>query len=111
MPKFEGALAPAQVDALADYVVSLAEGGKAGEGAKLFAENCVACHGEKGEGSREVGAPRLSDKIWLYGGDKAAITETILKSRNGNMPAWSERLDETTIKMLTIYVHELGGGE
>jgi cytochrome c oxidase cbb3-type subunit 3 len=80
-------------------------------GAKIFADNCVACHGEKGEGNREVGAKSLRNGIWLYGGDKASIVETITNARNGSMPAWGERFDETTIKMLTLYVHSLGGGE
>ncbi len=117
MPRFgaDGILTPAQIADVAEYVLSLS--GTAGDreaaerGAALFSENCASCHGEAGEGNVELGAPRLSDKIWLYGGDKASIVQTITYSRNGTMPAWSERLDEATIKMLTIYVHALGGGK
>lgn len=117
MPAFvrDGILQPAQAQDLADYVLSL--GGNATDkaatarGGKAFAENCVACHGETGRGNRELGAPNLADAIWLYGGDKAAIAESIGNSRRGVMPEWEGRLDALTIKQLTIYVHSLGGGE
>ncbi|WP_332695751.1 cytochrome-c oxidase, cbb3-type subunit III [Bosea sp. (in: a-proteobacteria)] len=80
-------------------------------GAKLFADNCAACHGDQGKGNREMGAPDLTDAISLYGMDLASLTETIANSRNGVMPAWRQRLDATTIKALTVYVHSLGGGQ
>jgi cytochrome c oxidase cbb3-type subunit III len=114
MPQFglDNMLTPAQIDAVADYVLSLSSGrSAAGDGAKTFAENCAVCHGPHGEGKREIGAPRLSDKIWLYGGDKATVVDVITRARNSSMPAWGERLDPVTIKMLAIYVHSLGGGE
>jgi cytochrome c oxidase cbb3-type subunit 3 len=60
---------------------------------------------------RELGAPRLSDSIWLYGGDREALRETVTNARYGVMPAWTGRLDEATIKQLAVYVHSLGGGE
>ncbi|MFQ5467698.1 MAG: cytochrome-c oxidase, cbb3-type subunit III [Kiloniellaceae bacterium] len=62
-------------------------------------------------GRGDVGAPNLSDSIWLYGGDKATIVETVSNGRGGMMPAWTGRLDSTTVKQLAIYVHSLGGGE
>jgi cytochrome c oxidase cbb3-type subunit 3 len=114
MPRFgtDDLLDKTQISAVADYVLSLSGGGVAGGiGAEIFAENCAACHGESGEGLAELGAPRLSDAIWLYGGDKATIVETITNSRAGVMPAWSGRLDEVTIKQLAVYVHSLGGGQ
>lgn len=115
MPAFgtDELLTAEQIDAVADYVLSLSSAGKplAGEGAELFAQNCASCHGENGGGSREVGAPSLKDQIWLYGGDKATVVESISKSRKAVMPAWAARLDEATIKQLAIYVHGLGGGE
>ncbi|HEX6956672.1 MAG TPA: cytochrome-c oxidase, cbb3-type subunit III [Ferrovibrio sp.] len=114
MPRFlaDGILTSAQIDAVADHVRSLSGLGKDNaEGAQIFAEQCVACHGEDGKGNRELGAPNLTDKIWLYGSDKATIVQTISYSRNGVMPAWSARLDDATVKMLAIYVHALGGGE
>ena len=72
---------------------------------------CAACHGEAGEGLRELGAPNLSDSIWLYGDTAEAVAAQIEAPRHGVMPAWQGRLDDTTIKMLTVYVHSLGGGE
>ncbi len=80
-------------------------------GAALYSANCVICHGENGEGDRFQGAPNLTDKISLYGRDRASLTETITNSRYGVMPRWNTRLDPATIRMLAIYVHSLGGGE
>lgn len=80
-------------------------------GRKVFADNCAACHGPAGKGNPELGAPNLTDAISLYGMDMASLTETVSNSRNGVMPAWAGRLDETTIKALTVYVHSLGGGQ
>ena len=72
---------------------------------------CAACHGEQGQGNPQAGAPRLTDKIWLYGGDRATIIRTISYSRGGVMPNWGARLDDETIKELAVYVHSLGGGK
>jgi cytochrome c oxidase cbb3-type subunit III len=117
MPRFgaDGLLTRAQISDVADYVMTLsgqkAPADAAKRGAALFAENCVACHGDKGAGNIEVGAKNLTNGIWLYGGDKATLVETISNARNGSMPAWGTRLDPTTIKMLAVYVHSLGGGQ
>jgi len=117
MPRFgaDGILTPAQISDVADYVLSLS-GGKGdaaalARGKQIFAENCAACHGDNGDGNTDLGAPRLNDGIWLYGGDKATVVETITFARRGVMPAWSERLPDTTIKMLTVYVHSLGASQ
>lgn len=117
MPAFgrDGILDRAQIDAVAAYVLSLS--GNAGDeaaaeqGQVVFAENCAACHGETGEGVKEIGAPALNDAIWLYGGTKADIVRQVSGPRHGVMPAWGQRLGETTVKELTVYVHSLGGGE
>ena len=112
MPRFgvDGLLTGAQVAAVTDYVLSLSGKAKATpEGAKIFEEQCVACHKAGGKGDQELGAPNLSDGIWLYGGSRDAIYRSIFYARNGSMPAWSGRLDEATMKMLTVYVHALGG--
>jgi cytochrome c oxidase cbb3-type subunit 3 len=117
MPRFglDGMLKRSEIDDVAHYVLSLSgakhDAKAAGRGAPIFAEQCVACHGEKGIGNPEVGAPRLSDGIWLYGGDLKSVTDSIANARAGMMPAWGERLDEATIKMLAVYVHGLGGGK
>ncbi|MBC7521739.1 MAG: c-type cytochrome, partial [Sandarakinorhabdus sp.] len=80
-------------------------------GAALFETNCSACHGLQGKGGREFGAPNLTDGIWLYGGDRAALRQTITYAHGGVMPRWNSRLDAVTIRMLAAYVHSLGGGE
>lgn len=58
-----------------------------------------------------VGAPRLNDAIWLYGGKPEQIEAQIWRPRHGVMPPWQGRLSDETIKMLTVYVHSLGGGQ
>ncbi len=116
MPAFgkDGLLKPAEINAVTDYVLTLS-GGKQKEtyaqGADIFKANCAACHGEDGKGGRSVGAPNLTDAIWLYGGDHETVYQTVYNARAGVMPTWSGRLNENTIRQLTIYVHELGGGE
>ena len=112
----EGVLKQDQVVTVANYVRSLSglstrPGYDAAAGAKIFADNCVACHGEKGQGNPDVGAPNLTDKIWLYGSDEATLIETITSGRGGVMPAWEGRLDPATIKAMAVYVHSLGGGK
>lgn len=80
-------------------------------GQTVFADNCAACHGEKGEGIRELGAPNLSDAIWFYGNSHEQIVAQISDPKQGVMPGWTGRLSEVTIRQLTHYVHSLGGGE
>lgn len=83
----------------------------AARGQTVFADNCAACHGEKGEGIRELGAPNLSDAIWFYGNTHEQIVAQISDPKQGVMPGWTGRLSEVTIRQLTHYVHSLGGGE
>ena len=112
MPPFDGAFDSAQLDALTAHVLSLSGKAKSNPvGAQLYADNCLACHGASGEGDRAQGAPRLNDAIWLRGGTAADIKRQILNPKMGAMPAWGERLDPVTVKMLTAYVYSLGGGE
>ncbi|MGJ4904799.1 cytochrome-c oxidase, cbb3-type subunit III [Bradyrhizobium sp. HKCCYLRH2060] len=112
----DGVLKPAEIITVANYVRELAglptrPGYDAKAGAKIFAENCAACHGDNAKGNPELGAPNLTDKIWLYGSDEATLIETITNGRAGVMPAWEGRLDPTTIKAMAVYVHSLGGGK
>ncbi len=117
MPAFgrDGILKPAEISDLVAHVRAISHQAPvtraAQRGAMLFTANCAVCHGDAGTGNREVGAPNLTDAIWLYGGDRAALTTTITNARGGVMPAWTGRLDPVTIKMLASYVHSLGGGE
>ena len=112
----DGILKPDQIATVANHVRSLSglstsPGFDVAAGKKIFAENCVSCHGDDGKGNPEMGAPNLTDKIWLYGSDEASLVETITNGRAGVMPAWVGRLDPATIKALTVYVHSLGGGK
>jgi len=112
----DGVLKKEEIVTVANYVrslagLSIAPGSDAAAGKKIFAENCASCHGEGGKGNEELGAPNLTDQIWLYGSDEATLIETITSGRAGVMPAWSGRLDPVTIKALTVYVHSLGGGK
>jgi cytochrome c oxidase cbb3-type subunit 3 len=117
MPAFlkDQLLNAAQINDVAEFVLSLAGRGSdpsaAGRGKALFAEQCVSCHGETGQGNQEFGAPSLRDAIWLYGGDKRTIVGNVSNAVRGVMPAWEGRLDPVTIKVLTVYVHSLGGGK
>ncbi len=111
----DGILDGAQIADVADYVLSLSgqsvDREAAARGEVLFEENCVACHAEGGVGDVTQGAPALNDQVWLYGGTKAEIEAQIAQPQHGVMPGWLERLDPETVKMLTVYVHTLGGGQ
>jgi cytochrome c oxidase cbb3-type subunit 3 len=112
----DGILKSNEVVTVANYVRSLSGLSVKKElsldaGKKLFADNCASCHGDAGKGNQELGAPNLSDKIWLYGSDEATLIETITNGRGGVMPTWEGRLDPATINALTVYVHTLGGGK
>ena len=117
MPAFgrDGILAPAQVNDVVSYVRLISHQQDASTSSKrgqvLFEANCAICHGPDGKGLRTQGAPNLTDAIWLYGGDRDTVAQTITNSRFGVMPAWGTRLDKVTIRMLAAYVHSLGGGE
>ncbi len=117
MPKFgqEELLPENEIKDVASYVLSLSGKADDPEAAKrgqvTFAEQCAACHGENGKGNQELGAPNLTDAIWLYGSRKEDVVESIHTGRGGVMPPWVGRLDDVTIKSLAVYVHSRGGGE
>ena len=117
MPAFgrDELLEDAEIDTLAAHVRRLAgqdvSASETAGGAELYADNCAACHGDEGLGDAELGAPNLTDAIWLYGGDQDAVRMSIVTGRGGMMPAWGERLSDATVKQLALYVHSLGGGE
>lgn len=117
MPAFgrDGILKPGEIQDVVSYVRVVGRqernSASAQRGAALYAANCVACHGADLKGNRELGAPNLADAIWLYGGDRQSIANTITNARYGVMPAWNKKLDPATLNMLTAYVHSLGGGE
>ncbi|MER9350448.1 cytochrome-c oxidase, cbb3-type subunit III [Mesorhizobium sp. M0227] len=115
MPAFGDIITADQIKQVSTYVASLS--GTVGDqslvapGAKVFAENCVACHGDNAKGNKELGAPDLTDAIWLYGSGEAAIAAQVTAPKQGVMPAWGARLGETKVKELAVYIHSLGGGE
>ena len=117
MPKFglDGILDETQIAQVAEHVLAISgqdhDAALAAEGATLFADNCAACHMEDGSGDRTQGAPKLTDAIWLYGGSREKIIETVTKARFGVMPNWNERLSEDEIRAVAYYVHSRGGGE
>lgn len=116
MPDFgSGMLKPAEIQQVADYVMTLfaspVAGADVSAGRALFAQNCAMCHGENGQGNREMGAPPLASRIHLYGGDRANIVAQVTHPRHGVMPNWGARLDPATLKSVALYVHSLGGGE
>lgn len=112
----DGILKRDEIRAVANHVRTLAglsteANADLAKGKAIFAQQCVACHGEQGKGNKELGAPNLTDAIWLYGSELENIVETLQNGRGGVMPAWSGRLDPVTIKAVTLYVHSLGGGQ
>ncbi len=117
MPKFgaDGLLEKPQIDEVVEYVMQISgqehDATLASAGATVFADNCAACHGEDGKGDRAQGAPNLTDAIWLYGGDTAALTQTVTNARFGVMPSWQGRLSEADIRAVASWVHSRGGGE
>ena len=108
-------LEPQQIDEVVNYVLQISgqeyDAALASAGATVFADNCVACHGETGTGDRDQGSPNLTDAIWLYGGTPDAIKHTVTYGRFGVMPAWTGRLSEDEIRSVAVYIHGLGGGE
>ena len=104
-----------QIDDVVNHVLSLSgrevDEAASNRGADIYAAQCASCHGDNGTGDRTVGAPNLTDDIWVFGGEYRDVYNTVYNARNAHMPAWGERLDEATIKSLAVYVHSLGGGE
>ena len=112
MPAFDWMERPDRIT-LAEYVTALPTGraDRDSPGAALFAENCAACHGERGEGGLGVGSPSLTDAAVIYGQDPATVLETISRGRAGVMPNWSDRLGAAEINLLALYVARLSGGK
>ena len=128
MPAFGEVLDGEQIDQLANYVASLSgighDSAKTAAGNALFhgeTAACYYCHTSNATGRKDMGAPNLTDNIWLWAdvpaadaaeGKVSAIRNVIASGLNkGVMPAWAGRLSPEQIKVLTVYVHELGGGQ
>ena len=118
MPSFgrDGILKPEQINATANFVRSLSglktqANADLALGKKTFADNCAPCHGAEGKGNKEMGAPNLTTRVWLYGNRLTDIVHRIDVGGGGQMPAWGARLSGEEIKALTVFVHSLGGGQ
>lgn len=106
-----GTLDRDQIQAVSAYIrsrsgqsLTAAERERIPSGAEVFATTCASCHGVDGRGDVTVGAPDLTDSVWIYGGDAATVYETIHSGRQGHMPAWEGRLSPADIRMLALYV-------
>lgn len=129
MPAFKETLSPEQLDDVAEYVLSLsgeaqpsdasARGGEIFQG---FTGGCYACHGQDAKGQNSLGSANLTDKIWTLANvpaqdsleaKKTAVKQIIWNGVQGIriMPAWQDRLRAEEIKLLAVYVHQLGGGQ
>ena len=124
MPAFKAQLSTTQIDNVTEYVLSLSghevDAAKAAQGQAIYSSNCAVCHGQDAKGQIFMGSANLTDSIWTIAnvpaatsvaGKKAAIRELITNGKSRQMPAWKDRLTDTEIKILTFYVHELGGGQ
>jgi cytochrome c oxidase cbb3-type subunit 3 len=111
----DGILDSASVQAVADYVKSLsdpawakANAASVAAGQEIFAANCAVCHGDQGRGNQQLGAPDLADNVWLHGGEIYTIYTTIHDGRQGEMPAWGNRLSPVDQKILTAFLLDKG---
>jgi cytochrome c oxidase cbb3-type subunit 3 len=117
MPKFgvDELLEPEHIEQVVEFVLQLSgsehDMQMASAGRVIFEDNCAACHKDDGTGDRDQGAPNLADAIWLYGGDRETLIDTVSNARFGVMPAWGARLSDAQVNAVALYVHQLGGGE
>jgi cytochrome c oxidase cbb3-type subunit 3 len=115
MPPWGAVLGAEGVHNVSEYVMSLsgrkvnAEAAAAGK--EKFQQLCIACHGADGKGNQAMGAPNLTDNVWLYGGSQAAIMKTINDGRNGRMPPHGEFLGEAKVHLLAAYIYSLSSKE
>ena len=115
MPPWAAVIGEPGVEDVVAYVQTLggqqADATKAAAGQAHFEALCAACHGVDGKGNPLLGAPDLTDTTWLYGGDAATLKQTLMNGRNGQMPAWGDKLGEQRVKLLAAYVTKLAAGK
>ena len=115
MPAFGAPLSDDQRNLLADYVQHLAgreiDSERVTQGQQLFTTYCAACHGPTGDGNPVLGAPRLSNEIWLHGAGRSVIYDVITNGRMGQMPAQEPVLGDDRVHVLAAYVYSLSHGD
>ena len=124
MPGFKGQLSAQQIGDVSAYVLSLSGHDMAEDeisrGEQIFSANCAVCHGEEAKGKTMMGSANLTDSIWTIVNiptaesmeqKKTAVMKLVRNGKSREMPAWKDRLSDTEIKILTYYVHEMGGGK
>lgn len=111
MPPWGAVLGSDGIKDVANYVRSLSglahDSLRAQRGKDVFMQNCIACHGPEGKGNQALGAPNLTDRVWLYGASEATIIETVTKGRQNQMPVFKDLLGEPKIHLLAAYVLSL----
>ncbi len=111
MPAWGPVLGEKGVENVANYVQSLSgrqvDAASAEAGKAQFQTLCVACHGADGKGNQALGAPNLTDTIWLHGGTAASIKNTITNGKNSMMPAHKVFLGDDKVHLLAAYVYSL----
>ncbi len=113
MPSFSDDLNKNQINEIAQFISQLSNKKSFSiKGSSLYQDYCSGCHDESAKGNKEIGAPNLIDSIWLHSnGEIEKIESQIIQPKNAVMPSWDQRLNEDTIRQLTLYIHSLGGGE
>ena len=115
MLAFEKMLPRGDLDNVVGYVQSLSDATAASripaqkleQGKTIFAANCASCHGDDGKGKTDLGAPNLTDRDWIYGGDELSIFASVWQGRQGHMPTWESRLSPVERKILALYLVDL----
>ena len=112
MPAWEAALGgESGINEMTQYLLRLSDRATidelADKGKAKYDIFCFACHGPEGKGNTALGAPNLTDDIWLYGGSITRISESLVQGRNGQMPALGEFLGEAKVHLLTTYIYSL----
>jgi len=111
MPPWKDVLGEQGVENVTAYVLGLSgrevDEAAAKKGAEAYRQNCVACHGADGKGNQQIGAPNLTDDVWLYGGSRQTVATSIAEGRHGKMPAHEEFLGEAKVHIIAAYVYGL----
>jgi cytochrome c oxidase cbb3-type subunit 3 len=115
MPPFKGAIDAKTAGDIAQYVRSLsglaADQIRIVNGKREYMNTCAACHGPEGKGNKALGAPNLTDDVWLYGSSEATIVDGIMNGRNNRMPAQAGVLTPEQIRLVAAFVWSLSGGK